>query len=125
MPSRFRISCAARPYLTGTCPRGSRPGRCQPPYSWSHSVPSLDADGNFLYAYAFPDEDENGASTPVQITPQIGDQFTDYVQYYTFDSNDNPTYTYELSDDVFTWGEQGLTIRSVSTCPSFMWLRVR
>ncbi len=69
----------------------------------------FDADGNFLYAYAFPDEDENGASTPVEITPQIGDQFTDYVQYYTFDSNDNPTFSYELSDDVFTWGEQGFS----------------
>jgi hypothetical protein len=69
----------------------------------------FDADGNFLYAYAFPDEDENGASTPVEITPQVGDQFTDYVQYYTFDSNDNPTFSYELSDDVFTWGEQGFS----------------
>jgi hypothetical protein len=72
----------------------------------------FDADGNFLYAYAFPDEDENGASTPVEITPQIGDQFTDYVQYYTFDSNDNPTFSYELSDDVFTWGEQGFSFFS-------------
>ena len=72
----------------------------------------FDADGNFLYAYAFPDEDENGASTPVEITPQIGDQFTDYAQYYTFDSNDNPTFSYELSDDVFTWGEQGFSYYS-------------
>ena len=72
----------------------------------------FDADGNFLYAYAFPDEDDNGASTPAEITPQIGDQFTDYVQYYTFDSNDNPTYSYELSDDVFTWGEQGFSYYS-------------
>ena len=72
----------------------------------------FDADGNFLYAYAFPDEDENGASTPVEITPQIGDQFTDYVQYYTFDSNDNPTFSYELSDDLFTWGEQGFSFFS-------------
>jgi hypothetical protein len=72
----------------------------------------FDADGNFLYAYAFPDEDENGASTPAEITPQIGDQFTDYVQHYTFDSNDNPTYSYELSDDVFTWGEQGFSYYS-------------
>jgi hypothetical protein len=69
----------------------------------------FDADGNFLYAYGFPDEDGNGASTPVEITPQIGDQFTDYAQYYTFDSNDNPTFSYELSDDVFTWGEQGFS----------------
>ena len=69
----------------------------------------FDADGNFLYAYAFPDQDENGASTPVEIDPQIGDQFTDYVQYYTYDSNDNPTFSYELSDDVFTWGEEGFS----------------
>lgn len=72
----------------------------------------FDADGNFLYAYAFPDEDGNGASTPVEITPQIGDQFTDYVQYYTYDGNDNPTFSYELSDDVFTWGEQGFSYYS-------------
>jgi hypothetical protein len=72
----------------------------------------FDADGNFLYAYAFPDEDANGASTPVEITPQLGDQFTDYVQFYTFDSNDNATYNYELSDDVFTWGEQGFSFYS-------------
>lgn len=69
----------------------------------------FDADGNFLYAYAFPDGDNNGASTPVEITMQPGDQFTDYVQYYTFDSNDEPVFTYELSDDVFTWGDQGFS----------------
>jgi len=73
---------------------------------------SFDADGNFLHAYAFPDEDSNGASTPVEITPQIGDQFTDYVQYYTFDSNNNATYSSELSDDVFTWGEEGFSFYS-------------
>ena len=72
----------------------------------------FDADGNFLYAYAFPDADENGASTPVEITPQVGDHFTDYVQYYTYDSNNEPTYSYELSDDVFTWGEQGFSFYS-------------
>jgi hypothetical protein len=72
----------------------------------------FDADGNFLYAYAFPDEDDNGASTPVEITPQIGDQFTDYVEYYTFDVDNNATFTYELSDDVFTWGEQGFSFYS-------------
>jgi hypothetical protein len=72
----------------------------------------FDADGNFLYAYAFPDEDSNGASTPVEITPQIGDQFTDYAQYYTYDANDNPTYSYELSSDIFTWGEQGFSFYS-------------
>ncbi len=69
----------------------------------------FDADGNFLYAYAYPDTDANGASTPVEITPQIGDKFTDYIQYYTFDSNDEPIYDYDLSDDVFTWGEQGFS----------------
>jgi len=72
----------------------------------------FDADGNFLYAYAFPDGDDNGASTPVELTPQVGDRFTDYVQYYTYDSNDNPTYSYELSEDVFTWGEQGFSFYS-------------
>jgi len=72
----------------------------------------FDTDGNFLYAYAFPDADENGASTPVEIDPQVGDQFTDYVQFFTFDANDNATYSYELSDDVFTWGEQGLSFYS-------------
>ncbi|HEX6035445.1 MAG TPA: clostripain-related cysteine peptidase [Anaerolineales bacterium] len=72
----------------------------------------FDADGNFLYAYAFPDEDDNGASTPVEITPQIGDQFADYVQFYTFDANNNASFSYELSDDVFTWGEQGFSFYS-------------
>ena len=72
----------------------------------------FDADGNFLYAYAFPDTDENGASTPVEITPQIGDHFTDYVQFYTFDADNNATFSYELSDDVFTWGEQGFSFYS-------------
>lgn len=82
-------------------------------YAVTHSAVDaslyFDADGNFLYAYAFPDLDDNGASTPVEITPQIGDQFTDYVQYYTFDVNDNPIFSYELSDDVFTWGEEGFS----------------
>jgi hypothetical protein len=72
----------------------------------------FDADGNFLYAYAFPDEDDNGASTPVELTPQIGDQFTDYVQFYTFDADNNASFSYELSDDVFTWGEQGFSFYS-------------
>ena len=69
----------------------------------------FDADGNFLYAYAYPDVDENGASSPVEITPQTGDTFTDYVQFYTYDANDEPIYNYELSDDVFTWGEEGFS----------------
>ena len=72
----------------------------------------FDAEGNFLYAYAFPDLDSNGASNPVEITPQIGDYFTDYVQYYTYDSNDNPIYDYNLSPDVYTWGEQGFSFHS-------------
>ena len=72
----------------------------------------FDADGNFLYAYAFPDGDQNGASTPVEITPQVGDHFTDYVQYYTFDANNNATFSYKLSDDVFTWGEKGFSFYS-------------
>jgi hypothetical protein len=67
------------------------------------------ADGEYLYAFAFPDIDANGASTPVALTLQPGDTFTDYVQYYTFDENDNATYQYELSDDVFTWGDNGFS----------------
>jgi hypothetical protein len=72
----------------------------------------FDAEGSFLHAYAYPDADENGASTPVEITFQNGDTFTDYVQYYTFDANDNAELSYELSDDVFTWGEQGFSFYS-------------
>jgi len=72
----------------------------------------FDASGNFLYAYAFPDNDNNGASNPVEITPQPGDHFTDYVQYYTYDSNNEPIYDYVLSDDVFTWSEQGFSFYS-------------
>ncbi|HET9908307.1 MAG TPA: clostripain-related cysteine peptidase [Anaerolineales bacterium] len=72
----------------------------------------FDADGNFLYAYAFPDSNNDGASNPVEITPQVGDTFTDYVQYYEYDANDNPIYDYVLSDDVFTWGEQGFSFYS-------------
>jgi hypothetical protein len=66
---------------------------------------SFDADGNFLYAYAFPDDDGDGASTPVEITMQPGDTFTDYVQYILFDESDQPYYDYALSEDVWTWGE--------------------
>ena len=69
----------------------------------------FDADGAFLYAYAYPDTDANGVSTPVELTPALGDKFTDYVQYYTFDKDDNATYSSELSDDVFTWGEKGFS----------------
>ena len=69
----------------------------------------FDADGAFLYAYAYPDTDANGVSTPVELTPALGDKFTDYVQFYTFDKDDNATYSSELSDDVFTWGEKGFS----------------
>jgi hypothetical protein len=31
------------------------------------------------------------------------------VQYYTYDANDEPIFNYELSEDVFTWGEQGFS----------------
>ena len=72
----------------------------------------FNADGSFLYAYAFPDNDNNGASNPVEITPQVGDQFTDYIQYYEYDANDNPIYNYVLSEDTFTWGEQGFSFYS-------------
>ena len=72
----------------------------------------FDSDGNFLYAYAFPDNDNDGASNPVEITPQVGDQFTDYIQYYEYDANNDPIYDYVLSDDVFTWGEQGFSFFS-------------
>jgi hypothetical protein len=73
------------------------------------AVLSFDANGNFLDAYAFPDPEGDGASTPVQIVPQTGDQFTDYIQYITYDASDNPTDHYELSENVFTWGEQGFS----------------
>lgn len=66
----------------------------------------FDADGNYLYAYAFPDSDEDGASTPVEINPQSGDHFTDYVQMIAFDEDDQPYYDYTPSDDVWTWGDQ-------------------
>jgi hypothetical protein len=69
----------------------------------------FDADGNFLYAYAFPDIDNDGASNPVEIRPQIGDRFTDYVQFILFDEKDEPYYEYSLSEDVFTWGEPGFS----------------
>jgi hypothetical protein len=69
----------------------------------------FDAEGVFLYAYAYPDTDDNGVSSPVELTPEIGDTFTDYVQYYTYDANDEAIFNYELSDDVFTWGEQGFS----------------
>ncbi|HNB85464.1 MAG TPA: clostripain-related cysteine peptidase [Anaerolineales bacterium] len=73
---------------------------------------TFDLDGNLLNIYALPDSDSNGIDTAVAISPQIGDRFTDYVQYYTFDANGVATYTNELSDDVFTYGEQGFWFES-------------
>lgn len=73
---------------------------------------SFDAYGNFLSAYAFPDPDGDGASNPVQIVPQPGDHFTEYDQFITYDAEDNPTYEYFLSQDIFTWGEQGFSFHS-------------
>ncbi len=67
----------------------------------------FDPDGNLLNIYALPDADGDGISTPSEITPQIGDQFTDYVQSYYFDENNEPYFDYSLSTDVFTYGEQG------------------
>jgi hypothetical protein len=67
----------------------------------------FDPDGNLLNIYAFPDIDGDGISTVVAVTPQIGDTFTDYVQSYYYDENDEPYFDYSLSEDVFTWGEQG------------------
>jgi Clostripain family len=72
----------------------------------------FDPDGNLLHIYALPDSDGNGINTAVAISPQIGDHFTDYVQYYTFDDQGTPTYKYELSSDVFTYGEKGFWFES-------------
>lgn len=68
---------------------------------------TFDPDGNLLSIFALPDLDNDGISTPVEITPQIGDQFTDYVQSYVFDAQGNTSYTYSLSNDVFVYGDQG------------------
>ncbi len=67
----------------------------------------FDPDGNLLNIFALPDPDGDGISTAVAVTPQIGDQFTDYVQSYFLDENGGATYDYSLSSDVFTYGEQG------------------
>jgi hypothetical protein len=66
----------------------------------------FDADGNYLYAYAFPDSNNEGVSNPVEINPQFGDHFTDYSQSILFDANDQPYYDYTPSEDVWTWGGQ-------------------
>ncbi len=73
---------------------------------------TFDPDGNLLNIYALPDSDSDGINTAVAISPQIGDQFSDYVQYYTFDENGVATYVYELSEDVFTYGDQGFWFES-------------
>ena len=72
----------------------------------------FDSDGNLLNIYALPDSDGDGINTAVAISPQIGDHFTDYVQYYTFDESGAATYLYELSEDVFTYGDQGFWFES-------------
>jgi hypothetical protein len=72
----------------------------------------FDPDGNLLNIYALPDSDNNGINTAVAISPQIGDKFTDYVQSYLFNGTDESTYDYSLSEDVFTYGEQGFWFES-------------
>ncbi len=73
---------------------------------------TFDPDGNLLNIYALPDTDSDGINTAVAISPQIGDHFTDYVQYYTFDESGAATYVYELSEDVFTYGDKGFWFES-------------
>ena len=73
---------------------------------------TFDPDGNLLNIYALPDTDSDGINTAVAISPQIGDHFTDYVQYYTFDESGTANYVYELSEDVFTYGDQGFWFES-------------
>lgn len=68
---------------------------------------TFDPDGNLLHVYALPDFDGDGISTPVAVTPQIGDTFKDYIKSYYFDENNNATFDYSLSSDTFTWGDQG------------------
>ena len=68
----------------------------------------FDPDGNLLQIFALPDPDGDGIATAVAVSPQIGDTFTDYVQSYFLDPNGGEaTYDYSLSQDVFTYGEQG------------------
>lgn len=68
---------------------------------------TFDPDGKLLNIYALPDYDGDGITTPVAVTPQIGDTFVDYVKSYYFDENNNATFDYSLSSDVFTWSDQG------------------
>lgn len=72
----------------------------------------FDPNGNLLNVYAFPDPDGDGISSVVGITPQIGDQFEDYVQAYYFDENNEPYFDYSLGGTVFTYGEQGFWFES-------------
>ncbi|MBM4426012.1 MAG: hypothetical protein FJ031_02105 [Chloroflexi bacterium] len=72
----------------------------------------FDPDGNLLQVYALPDPDGDGVATAVAITPQIGDQFEDYVQSYYFDENDETYFDYSLGGVVFTYGEQGFWFES-------------
>lgn len=72
----------------------------------------FDPDGNLLQVFALPDPDGDGVATAVAITPQIGDQFEDYVQSYYFDENDETYFDYSLGGVVFTYGEQGFWFES-------------
>ncbi|MFN8410934.1 MAG: clostripain-related cysteine peptidase [Anaerolineales bacterium] len=72
----------------------------------------FDPDGKLLHIYALPDPDGNGISTAVAISPQIGDTFVDYVKSYYFDENNNATFDYSLSSDVFTWSDKGFWFES-------------
>jgi len=73
----------------------------------------FDPDGNLLHIFALPDPDGDGISTAVAVTPELGDQFTDYVKSYYLDANGGPaTYDYSLSSDVFTYGDAGFKFES-------------
>ncbi|MBE0672882.1 MAG: hypothetical protein IH588_20075 [Anaerolineales bacterium] len=72
----------------------------------------FDPDGNLLQVYALPDPDGDGVATAVAVTPQIGDQFEDYVKSYYFDENNETYYDYSLGGVVFTYGEQGFWFES-------------
>lgn len=72
----------------------------------------FDRDGKLLHIYALPDPDGNGITTAVAISPQIGDTFVDYVKSYYFDENNNATFDYSLSSDVFTWSDQGFSFEA-------------
>jgi hypothetical protein len=73
---------------------------------------TFDPDGKLLHIYALPDRDGNGIATAVEVTPQLGDTFVDYVKSYYFDESNNATFDYSLSSDVFTWGDQGFSFEA-------------